>query len=76
MHLPAKANSLSVQTFMANKSLSDSDFFFFKQKYKKVKNKKTLYQSLSGVPIIPEMTVSIAKKYPVFILLLREDCKG
>ena len=25
MHLPAKANSLSVQTFMANKSLSDSD---------------------------------------------------
>ena len=25
MHLQAKANSLSVQTFMANKSLSDSD---------------------------------------------------
>ena len=25
MHLPAKANSLTVQTFMANKSLSDSD---------------------------------------------------
>ena len=25
MHLPAKANSLSVQTFMVNKSLSDSD---------------------------------------------------
>ena len=25
MHLPAKVNSLSVQTFMANKSLSDSD---------------------------------------------------
>ena len=25
MHLPAKANSLSEQTFMANKSLSDSD---------------------------------------------------
>ena len=25
MHLPDKANSLSVQTFMANKSLSDSD---------------------------------------------------
>ena len=25
MHLPAKANSLSLQTFMANKSLSDSD---------------------------------------------------
>ena len=25
MHLPAKANSLSAQTFMANKSLSDSD---------------------------------------------------
>ena len=25
MHLPAKANSLSVQTFMANKSHSDSD---------------------------------------------------
>ena len=25
MHLPAKANSLSVQTFMAIKTLSDSD---------------------------------------------------
>ena len=25
MHLPAKANSLAVQTFMANKSDSDSD---------------------------------------------------
>ena len=25
MHLPAKVNSLSVQTFMAKKSLSDSD---------------------------------------------------
>ena len=25
MHLPAKANSMSVQTFMANKSISDSD---------------------------------------------------
>ena len=25
MHLPAKANSLSVKTFVANKSLSDSD---------------------------------------------------
>ena len=25
MPLPAKANSLTVQTFMANKSLSDSD---------------------------------------------------
>ena len=25
MHLRAKANSLSVQTFLANKSLSDSD---------------------------------------------------
>ena len=25
MHLPAKANSLTVQTFMANKSFSDSD---------------------------------------------------
>ena len=28
MHLPAKANSLSVQTFMANKSLSDSDYLW------------------------------------------------
>ena len=25
MHLPAQVNSLSVQTFMANKTLSDSD---------------------------------------------------
>ena len=38
MHLPAKANSLTVQTFMANKSLSDSDsdmnaiFFSVKKK--------------------------------------------
>ena len=29
MHLPAKANSLSVQTFMANKSLYDSTFHIY-----------------------------------------------
>ena len=37
MHLPAKANSLSVQTFMANKSLSDSDVNMHACQYVNVK---------------------------------------
>ena len=36
MHLPAKVNSLAVQTFMANKSHSDSDSILSRRKIKMV----------------------------------------